>query len=555
MSTPVQIPSTPPFQGQQQGLPADIASLLRGNLGQQPVGQGNTSVGPAIPSMPQMRPMRQVPQGGAAQGEFQTKGAHQRASMASLTNSITGAVSSAENAYNSRKNRELGQVFTQFGNAQKGIQQAEEMQQNAQQILQQDPNNAQAKQMLQQAQGMLQQNQTIRNDILSNDKHRKSLAKGFGIDDKNADTPERQAAIQAMQKLNPSMSPQTASFMSQIPQTSQISPMTQLQGEMVKMGVQPKAATGSAILGAETKAATTQASIDEKKREFDVSNVNAQNKTEVQAIAHGLKPNPDGQGYVPMTPEDLKKYPILSSKLDLDKSKQALEQAQQELAHAKAIGEPQRIAQANANIGIRSQELQIKQADLELKMKDQTRKERAEDFKEGSDSSGAALPGLRALSPSGQKVVLDTQPVLDQVNNLIGKMDAYKNINVPGYLSADRTLYAMGMKSNVAGELADQVANLELQKIVAAASVMRGSSRTIQALKIAMQHTPNVWIDSPALIDSKLNTIRDRLTDVVNDAYTYGRKGGYMPATPNVGGHNPAAQAPAAVPVPERIFQ
>ena len=56
-----------------------------------------------------------------------------------------------------------------------------------------------------------------------------------------------------------------------------------------------------------------------------------------------------------------------------------------------------------------------------------------------------------------------------------------------------------------------------------------------------MQHTPNVWTDSPALIKSKLDTIQKRLTDVIGDAYTYGHKGGYVPPNPNT----PKAQGAA----------
>jgi hypothetical protein len=549
-SNPGVDPSTQPQSGvmnEQAGVPGGLAQLLLlrslgmgGGSGMPSV--GNTSTGPALPQQPASQyPMHQVSQMGPAQGEFQSKGAHQRASMAALASSVQGAAATITNKINEQKNRQMQNAFGTFITAQKGISQGQEMVQNAQSILKQDPNNAQAQQMLQSGQQMIQQNNGIMSSLLQDKKNHKLLEKGFGVNDSNADTPERAAAIAAMKKSNPGMSPQTAQFMSQVPQTLQVSPMTQLQGQMVQQGVLPKPATGSAMLSASEKEKATA----EKAREFDVKNLNDTNKTDVQAAAHGLKPNPNGQGYMPMTPEDLKKYPLLQEKLEMDKSSEALKAAQQALAQAKAIGEPQRIAQASANLGLRQQELGIKQADLELRMRDETRKDRVENFKEGYDSAGNPTKSMEALSPAAQKVVMDTQPVLDQVNDLSKRLDPYKDINTPGYLAADRTLYAMGMKSNVTGQLADEVANLELQRIVAAASVMKGSSRTIQALRIAMQHTPNVWTDSPALIKSKLDTIQARLSDVIGDAYTYGHKGGYAPP-PNLTGGTGGAPKPAS---------
>jgi hypothetical protein len=536
-----------PQSGSTQMPLQELAQVLQQRaLGQQ--ASGSTTTGPAMPSGPRLYQPLPMPQNQPVNpGPYKSREEAKNASMQNLTNTIQTSVVQMANAIRERKNKQMQQTFSTFASAQQGINQAKEMQQNAQAVLKQDPNNEQAKQMLEQSQQMIQQNGNIMGTLLQDKKNHKILEKAFGVDDKNVGTPERQAAIQAMQKLNPGMSSQTASFMSQIPQTAQVSPLTQLQGQMVQMGVTPKAATGSAMLTAAGKADATA----EKSREFDIKNVSDNNRNDVQAMAHGLKPNPDGQGYVPMTPEDLKKYPLLQSKMDMDKSTQELKAAQTDLADAKAKGEPQRIAQAQQRISQAGQNLQIKQAELELKMQSQSRLERAENFKEGQTADGKPLPGMAALTGPSQNVIVNTQPVLDQVSDLMGKLKDYKDVNTPGYFAADRTAYAMGMKSNVTGEMASQIANLELQKVVAAAAALKGSSRALPALKIAMEHTPNVWTDSPALIYEKLNTIQGRLADVVNDAYTYGRKGGYTPAPNTTGGsagRPAAANAPTAKP-------
>ena len=523
-----------------------LAQILQARALGQPVPMtGSTSVGPSLPQQPAFQyPIRPVAQGGPAQGEFQTKGAHQRASMASLVNSVQGTVATITNKINEQKNRQMTNLFGTFINAQKGINQAQEMQRNAQAILQQEPNNAQAKQMLETAQNMMQQNSGIMGSLLQDKKNHKLLEKAFGIDDKNADTPERKAAIAAMRKANPSMSPQTAQFMSQIPQTAQVSPLTQLEGQMIQQGILPKAPTGASLL----TAAGRERATEEKAREFDVKNLNARDQTSIQAVAHGLKPSPDGKGFVPMTPEDLKQYPLLQQKLDLDKANMALRQAQTALAQARAQGEPMRIAQAQERLRLTAEGVQQRQQELELKLHEATRRDRAEDFKEGQTASGEALPGMKALSTAAQNTVMTTDPILTQVQNLKDTIAPLKGNNTPGYYAADRLMYAMGMKSNIAGETADQIANLELQKVVAAASVMKGSSRTIQALRIAMQHTPDVWKDSPAMIYQKLDTIQNRLQDVINDAYTYGKKGGYVPANPT----NPKSKPEILPPAPKQ---
>ena len=288
----------------------------------QPMAPGTISTGTQIgqPSPIGNGPVPMKPGGGVAQGDFQTKGAHQRASMQGLAASVQNIAAQAKNKYDQQQNKQLGQKFQSLVGSQKGIQAAQEMQQNAQKVLAQDPNNADAKAMLEQAQQMQQHNTTILNQMLDpttpeGKKNIKLFSKGFGFDDKNADTPERAAAIAAMQKQQPGLNQGAAGLMSQMPQGIGMSPQTQVNAEMVKAGVTPKAATGGQVLSADTKLATTQATIDAKKT--------------AQEERLGL--NPDG------SPKPLNELPLkVQAQVNEERTKDQLQTAQSQLAKAKA---------------------------------------------------------------------------------------------------------------------------------------------------------------------------------------------------------------------------
>jgi hypothetical protein len=247
-----------------------------------------------------------APGGGAAQGHFADKGEHKRASMQSLAASTQNLVAQVHNAYEARENKQLGQKFSTLIGSQKGMQAADEQIKNAQTVLQSDPDNAQAKQMLSDAQLMKQHNVTVLNQLLDpttpeGKKNIKLFNKGFGFDDKNADTPERAAAIQAMrsqtQNTTTPSSPATqlpggamgqpgptmpatqgqpvaqassglnegaAGLLSRFPQGIGMSPQTQVSAQMVQAGVTPKAATQGQIMANQNTAAKTVTTQEEK---------------------------------------------------------------------------------------------------------------------------------------------------------------------------------------------------------------------------------------------------------------------------------------------------
>jgi hypothetical protein len=144
------------------------------------------------------------------------------------------------------------------------------------------------------------------------------------------------------------------------------------------------------------------------------------------------------------------------------------------------------------------------------------------------------------LIPEAQKTIIAASPVMDQINGLLKDIDDLKlgDNNKSAYLLPARAEYALGHASPE-GSLGKDIAGLSLGSVVEAASVLKGTSRSVLALKKALEHTPNPWVDSPKLMKEKLQTIQARLKDVMDDAYKYGKKGaavGYgpshMPAPP-----------------------
>jgi hypothetical protein len=132
--------------------------------------------------------------------------------------------------------------------------------------------------------------------------------------------------------------------------------------------------------------------------------------------------------------------------------------------------------------------------------------------------------GTGKLPATAEKVIITTQPVIDQTNKLIQRIDqlGLANDNTAAYLAKPYLYYKFG-KASDPGSLGNDIAALSLGSVVDAASALSGSSRSIQALKLAMVHTPNPWVDSPKLLREKLVTINSRLNDMVNEAKTAGQ--------------------------------
>lgn len=254
------------------GADPSLIQLIQMQMAQQGNTQGTTQVGPQVPRVqvpqPQQRPREdtdhQVQAVGVGQG-----GAVKRADRQNLMSAITNTINTLSNRHQQREARDDQQVFDRFAQANAGMTQAKAQMQDAQSQLQQasaalkanpQDENARAQyaaaaKQAQQAKQAIDQNTTILNDIGSDKKKLKLLQKGYGIDDKNAGTPERQAAIAAYKKANPGASDQVAGVMSNLPQTMQLSPQAQQQAMARQAGVVGRAATGGQELQSAAAAA------------------------------------------------------------------------------------------------------------------------------------------------------------------------------------------------------------------------------------------------------------------------------------------------------------
>lgn len=142
---------------------------------------------------------------------------------------------------------------------------------------------------------------------------------------------------------------------------------------------------------------------------------------------------------------------------------------------------------------------------------------------EGAKSMTGAL-NADQITPATQGILQSTQPAKEQVEQLLTALEPFKSDNTPGSLAVARGKYAMGMASPE-GELGDQISKLELDRVIAGARVLKGSSRAFQALELAMKHAPNSWVDSPQLMYNKLQNIHQNLVDTEADAVKFGTKG------------------------------
>lgn len=143
----------------------------------------------------------------------------------------------------------------------------------------------------------------------------------------------------------------------------------------------------------------------------------------------------------------------------------------------------------------------------------------AEAIRRGFDPNNQLTAAAGQNVATAQAQVTTNQQLIDKIDKL-----GLKDNNQLGYLTWSRLKYGAGL--NTPGGLADEIANLELTKVTSAANALKGSSRAWAALSLALEHTPNVYKDSPANIRRKLETINQRLNEVIAEQRRFGTKSG-----------------------------
>jgi hypothetical protein len=386
--------------------------FLQQQMAQQANTTGLTQMAPAVPGVQvprpapfQERPMQATGPVGPGQGPWKRQVEQQNfvAGVQNMAGKITQQIQE-------RKSRQQQQVFDHFAGANKGLNDAQGQMQSAQQqieqakaALQADPNNAQARQtiiqatqQLQQAQQAIQQNKTIIDDIANDPKKAKLLSKGFGIDDKNAGTPERQQAIQSIKKST-GVGDKAAGILSRLPQTQQLSPQAQAQQMARQAGIVGAPATQGQVLAAATKEKQLEQAkqIDSEKRRAAF----VQQLPKLEASGYSFekdengRPKFDGDGFPQvhvMSQEERDKNPALAAK---NQQMQAAIELQK--AKTAALTDPNNIKN---KIGMLNAEANMKRANAALTGNVSDAREIARDIEKGHSPPSTA--GLYRLAGS-----------------------------------------------------------------------------------------------------------------------------------------------------------
>lgn len=248
-----------------------------------------------------------------------------------------------------RKQRETEAVVSQFVGNYKGI---EESKGQLQQVQQENMKLAQAfqaaqtpeeKQQLQQRlmqnvqqvrqlQASMETNRQNLHDMFNGpkqDRHTKIISKAFGIDDKNAASPERQAAIKVIQDQM-KLDQKTASMVSRLPQRQQLSPEARAQSQMQQAGVLGKPVTGGQQLHAYEQELDRRLKAEAMahKVDLDTEKMIEKNRKDLGLIPvsnedGSAKRDPKGQVVYrnleesEMSPEELQKYKNIRAQEDL----------------------------------------------------------------------------------------------------------------------------------------------------------------------------------------------------------------------------------------------
>jgi len=200
-------------------------------------GVGGVQMGPAPlqapPPLPQMQPLQQNPQ----QNHFHTVGERKRSDRQQLTSTIANAVKQGSDYVNAKKTRTL-QMHIQ------SLIEASQARDQAVAILQQDPQNAEAKKALEFNTGRI-------NDITKDPKINKQLQKAFNIDlfGNGKNKLENKAFMDAMTDFQKkqqegdksALNPVASRILGSRPQQQQLSPQAQMEAQLIKAGIIPKA--------------------------------------------------------------------------------------------------------------------------------------------------------------------------------------------------------------------------------------------------------------------------------------------------------------------------
>lgn len=287
-----------------QGTPADPVTQFRNWM------MSQSSMGPA------MRHTQQEPQPYQRQrtDRSSAQGYGKRAALHDFASSVQNVIGQVSQKIQQRKAMEQQHVFDRFTQSVQGIRQSQQQLQEAQAALKENPQDPQALQRMQQAQQALKQNQSILDSMFNGphgEKNAKILSKGFGIDDKNADTPERQQAMQAIRKSY-GVGQGAAGIISQLPMTQQQNPNAM------------KPPTGGQMLNAMEQQQKRQQEQAIKQLQLGAQQGISDDKLKMIGTLHGIEVSRDTNGQMTthvMSKDERAKVPYLKAQDDFEDAK------------------------------------------------------------------------------------------------------------------------------------------------------------------------------------------------------------------------------------------
>lgn len=158
---------------------------------------------------------------------------------------------------------------------------------------------------------------------------------------------------------------------------------------------------------------------------------------------------------------------------------------------------------------------------------------RGQDMEQGRFKEGLKLKE-EAITPAAQKTIQETEPVKQQIDEILDRLEPVKDDNTPFTSTMGRLKYKMGMGSpedKAAGDLDDMMGKISMSGIVGAARILKGSSRAYQVFSQAQDHLPDPWTDSKKKMYEQLTSVRQNIQDIEDDARKFGSKSGITPPT------------------------
>lgn len=256
----------------------------------------------------------------------------------------------------------------------------------------------------------------------------------------------------------------------------------------------------------------------------------------------GMRLNSDNQPEV--IPQN-ELSPLQRSQLETSQATTGLKNAQTELAAAKAAGIPEQIAIAQKKVAAYQQiaNAASQNANTGVGKLTLARQEFQAKYGVSKNPDGTIQTGsnFALLNPHAQQVLMETNPRIDQMNELLAKLAPKKDDDSPAPYLTDRLAYAAGHAGP--DNVAQQIADLELGKIQTSAALAKGNSRNYQFIQDIYKHQPNLYLDSNKLLYEKLTNIRDNMQRIADGAVKYGNKQGITPT-----GNTPPPTTPNATP-------